>query len=302
MSKSKKSDVGKGIRALLANIDKAEKTKSKVPRASKKIIEIAENELLTSYLEPNPFQPRKDFKSEDLDELISSIEVHGIIQPIAVRKLNNKSYQIISGERRWRAAKKLKLKNVPVHILEADDQAMLEIALLENVQRADLNPLEIAIGYERLINECKLTHEELSKRIGKKRSSISNYLRLLKLSPSVQNALQQDKISMGHAKVLAGIERIEMQTFLLGKIIQNDLSVRATENLIKAAESTPSKGTITKKVTKADAEVAKIKKQISEKIGTKVTIQRSNNGKGFIKIPFVSDTEFNDIIDSLLDN
>ena len=231
MGKSSKKDVGKGIRALLTNIEKTDVT-TQSKKKFDSTDDIEENELELSFIEPNPFQPRRDFNQDELEELRQSIAIHGIIQPIAVRKLNAKSYQIISGERRWRAAKALKLKKVPVHILEVNDQSMLEIALLENIQRADLNPVEIAISYQRLIDECNLTHEMLSKRIGKKRSSISNYLRILKLSPSVQNALTEGQISMGHAKVLGGIEAIEIQTMLLGNIIRDGLSVRGTEQLV----------------------------------------------------------------------
>lgn len=224
---------------------------------------------------------------------------HGIIQPIAVRKLGGKTYQIISGERRWRAAKQLKLEKVPVHIIEADDQTMLEMALLENIQRADLNPIEISISYQRLIDECELTHEELSSRLGKKRSSISNYLRLLKLSPSVQNALKNNQISLGHAKVLGGVERIEMQTMYLGKIITDDLSVRATESLIKTNIS--SSGTAQQSSPK-DANLESLKNQLSEYLGAKAQISRNNKGVGAIKISFSSDDELNDIIEAIMDN
>lgn len=297
MSKTNKKEVGKGIRALLANIDSLEKGKNTKTVAPKKIT-IRDNEIDLKYLVPNPFQPRKEFDRQELNELVQSIKIHGIIQPIAVRRLNSKNYQIISGERRWRAAKELRLEKVPVHILEADDQSMLEIALLENVQRADLNPMEIAVGYERLIQESTLTHEELSERVGKKRSSISNYIRLLKLSPSVQEAIKENKITLGHAKVLAGIERREMQTLLLGRILENDLSVRSTEAI---ARSTISSKKTNFKIEPKNQMVEKINRELSEKFGKKINITRSQKGSGFIKIPFSSDDEFNDIIDSLLE-
>ena len=297
MSKSSKKDVGKGIRALLSNIDKSDsgnkKEVGKIPD-----LPMETNRIPLKQIEPNPYQPRRTFDKEELEELMVSIQTHGIVQPLAVRKLNKNSYQIISGERRWRAAKKLKLDKVPVHILEADDQAMLEIALLENIQRADLNPVEIALSYQRLIDECKLTHEELSNRLGKKRSSISNYLRLLKLSPSVQEALKDQKISLGHAKVLAGVDLIEMQTLLLGRIMRDDLSVRATETLVKNI----SKSSSTKKEMTPQSPIMKeLTKKLSERIGAKISIQRSQKGNGYIRIPFASDMDFNEIIDSLLD-
>ena len=298
MSKSNKKDVGKGIRALLANIDKTEKS-GKAGSSSLKKIDVKENQIQLDFLEPNPFQPRRDFDAEELEELKESIATHGIIQPLAVRKLNEKKFQIISGERRWRAAKELKLKKVPVHILKADDQAMLEIALLENIQRADLNPIEIALSYQRLITDCKLTHKDLSERLGKKRSSISNYLRLLKLSPSVQEAIKSNQISMGHAKVLAGIDLIEKQTLILGKIIAGDLSVRATEALLKTSVKKSKKSKPDK--DEFHAEIGKISDKLSEKIGSKIKITRDSKGRGNVKIPFNSDKEFNDIIDILLD-
>lgn len=297
MSKSNKKDVGKGIRALLSNIDKKESRKGSTvlkPESSG-----TPNKLPLGYIEPNPYQPRTEFDTEKLEELIQSISTHGIIQPIAVRKLNSKAYQIISGERRWRAAKHLKLEKVPVHILEADDQAMLEIALLENIQRADLNPIEISISYQRLIDECNLTHEELSERLGKKRSSITNHLRLLKLSPSVQEAVSQDKISLGHAKVLAGIEHVEIQTMILGRILRDGLSVRATEQIVKA--STKSKKKSVASTPSSDANLESVKKKMSELLGTSVQISRSASGKGFLKIPFTSDIELNDVIELIMD-
>lgn len=296
MSKSNKKEVGKGIRALLSNIDKKEKSQRSYATAGENK---ESRELPLKQIEANPFQPRREFDEEQLEELVTSISTHGIIQPIAVRKLSSKTYQIISGERRWRAAKQLKLEKVPVHIIEADDQTMLEMALLENIQRADLNPIEISISYQRLIDECSLTHEELSSRLGKKRSSITNYLRLLKLSPSVQNALKNNQISLGHAKVLGGVDRIEMQTMFLGKIITDDLSVRATEGLIKSASSTSgSSGPASPK----DANLESLKNKLSEYLGSRAQISRNNKGIGAIKIPFSSDDELNDIVEAILDN
>ncbi len=296
MSKSNKKEVGKGIRALLSNIDKKEKSQRSYPTAGDNK---ESRELPLKQIEANPFQPRREFNEEQLEELVMSISTHGIIQPIAVRKLSSKTYQIISGERRWRAAKQLKLEKVPVHIIEADDQTMLEMALLENIQRADLNPIEISISYQRLIDECSLTHEELSSRLGKKRSSITNYLRLLKLSPSVQNALKNNQISLGHAKVLGGVDRIEMQTIFLGKIITDDLSVRATEGLIKSA-STKSGSSV--QASPKDANLESLKNKLSEYLGSRAQISRNNKGIGTIKIPFSSDDELNDIVEAIMDN
>lgn len=295
MSKSNKKEVGKGIRALLSNIDKKEKSQQSVSSGG---IDKESRELPTKQIEANPFQPRREFDEDQLEELVTSIATHGIIQPIAVRKLSSKSYQIISGERRWRAAKQLKLVKVPVHIIEADDQTMLEMALLENIQRADLNPIEISISYQRLIDECSLTHEELSSRLGKKRSSITNYLRLLKLSPSVQNALKNNQITLGHAKVLGGVERIEMQTMLLGNIITDDLSVRATESLIKSKVTSSGSS---QQASAKDANLESLKNKLSEYIGSRAYISRNKKGVGAIKIPFSSDDELNDIVEAIMD-
>ena len=299
MSKSSKKDVGKGIRALLSNIEKGGNTEV-VKKKFEHLEEVEENELSIKLIEPNPFQPRKEFNEEELKDLIQSVKTHGIIQPIAVRRLNASSYQIISGERRYRAAKALKLKTVPVHILKVNDQSMLEIALLENIQRSDLNPIEIAISYQRLIDECKLTHEELSERLGKKRSSISNYLRVLKLSPSVQESLKNNQISLGHAKALGGISEIEIQTFLLGKILSDELSVRATEQLIKSYSS--NNKTRSKQAKNVDPLLNSVINRLSEHLGSKVRIKTDSKGKGVIQIPFGSNNELNDIIDLIIDS
>lgn len=299
-NKSNKKDVGKGIRALLANIDKKQTDAVSLAVGSAPVASATPlSEIDIKQIEANPYQPRTAFDEEELQELSTSIKTHGLIQPITVRKLNAKKYQIISGERRWRASQLAGLKTVPVYIRKADDQGMLEMALLENIQRSDLNPMEIAISYQRLIDECDLTHEELSERLGKKRSSISNHLRVLKLAPSVQLALKEKTISLGHAKILAGMELIEEQTMALGEILSKGLSVRATEILVKSITNpqTSSKSN----AARVNPEIARITDELSESIGTKVKIDRSDKGNGQIKISFSSDSEFNDIIDRILD-
>lgn len=301
MSKSNKKAVGQGIKALLSNIDKKQNKKSSpqshllVEKADPAVVEI-------KYLEANPWQPRKDFDHDKLEELAYSIKTHGIIQPIAVRRLNSTSYQIISGERRWRAAKKIGLKSVPVHIIEADDQTMLEVALLENIQRDDLNHMEVALSYQRLIDECNLTHEDLSERLGKKRSSISNHLRLLRLSPSVQEALREDKITMGHAKALAGVERLEIQTMLLGNILNNELSVRDTESLVRKSKAPNTKNRDDKSNEQIDPNVKKLEDDLSLHLGAKAKIKASRSGSGQLVINFRNNDELSDIIEAILDN
>ena len=297
MSKGSKKDVNKGIRALLANIDSKSGSKNKDSSSTEKIQSTGIVEIAISSIEPNPFQPRTDFDQAELEELAVSIKTHGIIQPLTVRKLSGKKFQIISGERRWRASKISGLKNIPVYVREADDQGMLEMALLENIQRANLNPVEEAISYQRLIDECDLTHEELSDRLGKKRSSITNFLRVLKLAPSVQKALRSRTISLGHAKVLAGIEETEKQTFLLGEILSKGLSIRATEKFLKVTKS--SKSTSIPRET--DPQIAKMQDNIGDVIGTKIKIHRSDKGIGMIQIYFKSDNELNQIVDTILD-
>ena len=289
----KKKEIGKGIRALLANIEQENNSSPQIAKSESKANVAVDIELI----EANPFQPRTEFDQEQLEDLSESIKTFGVIQPITLRKLSSKKYQIISGERRWRASKLAGLTEIPAYVREADDQGMLEMALLENIQRADLNPLEVAISYQRLIDECDLTHEELSQRLGKKRSSISNYLRVLKLSPSAQTALKMDRISLGHAKVLAGVEPIENQIGVLEEILSKGLSVRATERLVQSKTSKSSNGTTSKVL---HPEVRKYQDQLADKVGRKVAISRNDQGKGSIKITFKNDDELNQIMESLL--
>ncbi len=292
MSSKKKKEIGKGIRALLANMEQ-ENSSTPVKSEGKGNVEVE-----IQLIEANPFQPRTEFDEEQLADLSVSIKTFGIIQPITLRRLNDKKYQIISGERRWRASQMAGLKKIPAYVRDADDQGMLEMALLENIQRSDLNPLEVAISYQRLLDECDLTHEELSQRLGKKRSSISNYLRVLKLSPSSQKALKMEHISIGHAKILVGIEPIERQIGILEEILSKGLSVRATERLIESKKSNSSTNSGSKK--DIHPEVRKYQDNLSEKIGGKVAITRNDKGKGSIKINFKNDQELNQIMDILL--
>ncbi len=298
MSKSNKKDVGKGIRALLANIDK--KSDADKKDSTKKKDQAVMSEIVIHHIEINPFQPRVDFDEDELSDLAESIKTHGLIQPITVRRLNARKYQIISGERRWRAAQIAGLKTLPVYIRETDDQGMLEMSLLENIQRTDLNPMEVAISFQRLIDECDLTHEALSSRLGKKRSSITNYLRLLRLAPSVQKAVKEQVITMGHAKLLAGIKEPEKQAMVLGEIISKGLSVRGTELLVKGQMALRKEKPDKSKKSK-HPEVERIIDELSDFIGNRIRIDRSDSGRGFIKISFSSDREFNEIVDRILD-
>jgi len=230
--KVRKKELGLGIKALLSNIDhQVEESPEMVVKELSHTIAL----ISVSAIEVNPFQPRKEFDENGLNELAESLKTHGLIQPITVRRLNENRYQLISGERRLRAAKIAKLKEIPAYIRIADDQEMLEMALVENIQREELNAIEIAITYKRLIEECELTHEALSERVSKNRTSVTNYLRLLKLPPEIQQALKLKLISMGHARALVGVDNILLQNALFKETIDRNLSVRALEKLIREA-------------------------------------------------------------------
>lgn len=298
MSK-KKEQLGQGLRALLGNIDNSESgadlKKEVVDELSKRTEEIAIDDI-----EINPFQPRKEFDQEELLALVQSIKTLGLIQPITVRSVSESRYQIISGERRWRASKLAGLKSIPAYIRIADDQGMLEMALVENIQRSDLNPLEIAISYQRLIDECDLQHDELAKRVGKERSTVSNYVRLLKLPPDIQSALKSKKLSMGHARALIGLEDPSQQLFVYKKLIKDGLSVRQTEAVVRELKN-PSQSIKKAPATVEHPEVKKIKDRLSYVLGSKVEINRTARGKGKIVIHFNSDDQFNNIVDQIDD-
>ena len=304
MSKeTNKLQIGKGIRALLTNIEErgTAPTGQELQELSRETLEVP-----VDAIEANPYQPRTDFDEQALEELTQSIRVHGIIQPLTLRRLQEGKYQLIAGERRWRAAQKAGLTHIPAYIRLADDQGMLEMAIVENIQRADLNAMEMAFSLQRLIDECKLTHEELSTRVGKQRSTVSNFLRLLKLPPRVQQALRKDEISMGHAKSIAGLEDISAQLMVLGEITSKDLSVRDTEKLVakyqqgtgygkeKKEGSDKKKGQTTK-----SADINSIEQNLRSMLGVKVEVQYHQDGSGQIRIPFKSDKELNYVLDLL---
>ena len=293
---SKKKEVGKGIRALLSNIEKSnnpDERKRSIKKLSKDAAMVPVEKIDT-----NPYQPRTEFNSDELMELAKSIKVHGLIQPLTLRTMGDDRFQLIAGERRLRACKMAGLPEVPAFIRVANDQEMLEMALVENIQRSNLNAMEISISYQRLMDECNLTHEALSERVGKNRSTITNYVRLLKLPPTIQSAIKQERISMGHARAIAGIEDLPLQLSVFKQIISKSLSVRATEQLIKSYHSNKKTAKPSSNPT-ISAEVAKIRDRISGFIGSKVDIKRNNKGAGQIVIKFNSDKEFNNIIDVL---
>ena len=250
-------------------------------------------------IEVNPNQPRNHFDEEALQELSDSIKIHGLIQPITVRRLDQKTFQLISGERRWRASKMAGLEEVPAYIRIANDQEMLEMALIENIQREDLNAVEIALTYQRLKEECGLTDEKLSERVGKKRTTVTNYMRLLSLPPSIQTAIKSKTISMGHARALAGVEDYGMQNALLQQTTSKGLSVRALEKLVSDYNSPKPK----KEKKAVPTEYRDVEQAFREYFGMKrINIKVKDGGKGQIVIPFDSVLQLNQILDRIDDD
>ncbi|MBS1682599.1 MAG: ParB/RepB/Spo0J family partition protein [Bacteroidetes bacterium] len=293
---TKKKALGRGLSALLSDSE-GEKSEVEVVAPSLGAPASNLNEISVNEVETNPFQPRTHFDQEALNELAESIKVHGIIQPITVRKLSHNQYQLISGERRFQASKLAGLKTLPAYVRTANDQQMLEMALIENIQRENLNPIEISLSYQRLISECNLKQEELGERVGKNRTTVTNYLRLLKLPPDIQIALRDNRLSMGHARAIINVENPESQLFIFKKTISEDLSVRAVESLARElAEG--SKNKIETKPAGASKEVHQLQSRLSSHFGTKVTV-KSDGKKGDIRIPFLSVEDLNRILDIL---
>ncbi|MEX0273376.1 MAG: ParB/RepB/Spo0J family partition protein [Flavobacteriaceae bacterium] len=289
MSKTpKKQALGRGLSALLK--DPENDIQSATDKNAEKVVgNIVELELAT--IEVNPFQPRSNFNDEGIRELASSIRELGVIQPITVRKVGFNQYQLVSGERRFRASKLVGLETIPAYIRIANDQESLEMALVENIQRQDLDPIEIALSYQRLIDEIGLTQERLSDRVGKKRSTIANYMRLLKLDPIIQTGMRDGFLSMGHGRALVNIESQQDQLNLYKKIIGDSLSVRETEQLVKNYRAGTPVVNRTKKAPTPNF-AKKGSKQLEEHLDTKVNVTASENGKGKILVPFGSKEEF----------
>lgn len=289
----KKQALGRGLSALLK--DPENNIQSVADKNADKVVgNIIELDI--EAIEINPFQPRSNFNEEALQELAVSIRELGVIQPITVRKLDFNKYQLISGERRLRASKIVGLSTVPAYIRIANDQESLEMALVENIQRHDLDPIEIALSYQRLIDEINLTQEQMSERVGKKRSTIANYLRLLKLDPIIQTGIRDGFISMGHGRAIINIDDHDVQTDIYQKIVSQNLSVRETETLVKnyqdSLKPAPAKAPKGTGFKVADDQ----KKTIANYFGAKVDVKVAGNGKGKITIPFHSEEDFNRII------
>lgn len=294
----KRSALGKGLSALLENAETDITSKSNSSGLVGSV-----SMLPISSIEANPFNPRTNFEKVALEELSQSIAIHGIIQPLTVRKLGRDKYQLISGERRFRASQLAGLTEVPAYIRVANDQTMLEMALVENIQREDLNSIEVALSYQRLIEECSLTQDQLSQKIAKSRSSITNHLRLLKLPADIQASVRDNVISMGHARALvsAGDEVLQMAIF--NRIVEDGLSVRNAESLIREGYVEPRTPSVNPVKKSSGASISKsqftFKEHLTDKLSTKVEIQKSASGTGKVIINFNSEVDLNRIIEIL---
>ena len=286
---TKKQALGRGLSALLS--DPSNDIKSVDDKNADKVVgSIVELDL--NSIDVNPFQPRTSFNEESLRELASSIRELGVIQPITVRKLEGNQFQLISGERRFRASKSIGLKSIPAYIRIANDREMLEMALVENIQRKDLDPIEIALSYQQLIEEIKLTQEELSTRVGKNRSTVANFLRLLKLDPIIQTGIRDGFLTMGHGRALINVVELDTQLEIYKKILKDKLSVRQTEQLVKNVREGKSLNKTNTNPKEIPKFIKKGIKEISSYLGHKVEIKVSGKEKGRIIIPFHSEEDF----------
>lgn len=294
----KKQAMGRGLSALLKDPEN-DIISVKDKNADKVVGSIIELDL--EFIEINPFQPRTNFNEESLQELATSIRELGLIQPITVRKLDFNKYQLISGERRLRASKIIGLKTIPAYIRLADDNESLTMALVENIQRHDLDPIEIALSYQRLMDEIQLTQEQVSDRVGKKRSTVANYLRLLKLDPIIQSGIRDGFISMGHGRAIINVENLEVQTDIYQKIVSQNLSVRDTETLVKNyQESLKTKTDNSDSIKISKGKVFSVnalnKKAINDYLGVFIDVKVAANGTGKLTIPFASEADFDRIM------
>jgi ParB family transcriptional regulator, chromosome partitioning protein len=298
----KKKALGRGLSALLRDNTPEDKLDVDIqsPATASPVSGIAE--IPIEEIEANPFQPRTHFDQEALQELSESIKVHGIIQPITVRRLTNNQYQLISGERRFQASRIAGLKRIPAYIRSANDQQMLEMALIENIQRENLNAIEIALSYQRLISECSLKQDELGERVGKNRATVTNYLRLLRLPPDIQIAVRDNKLSMGHARAIINVENPDKQLYIFKKTLEEDLSVRKVEEMVREMSPRKTENTGFEKGSSASPppsrEISQLQSRLSSHFGTRVVV-KSDGAKGEIKIPFLSVEDLNRVIDIL---
>lgn len=306
MSKQQRG-LGRGIGALLGDVGDLESLRSPVGYVNKEVVGTKEPQdtadvlrIPVDMIEPNPFQPRMSFDQEALEELALSIRTFGLIQPITVRKKSDNRYQIISGERRFKACRMTGMTMVPAYIRDANDQGMLEMAIVENIQRENLDPIEVAMSYQRLIDECSLTQEQMADRVGKKRASVTNYLRLLKLPAKVQHDLKVGLLSVGHAKVILGVADQTLQEQLCDLVIKHGLSVRQLEDKIKELQGSPAKPQ--KKEVALPDDYYKVLEHIGKFFDKSISLKRTESGKGTMTIHFDSDTEISRFLKALEDS
>ncbi|OJW15316.1 ParB/RepB/Spo0J family partition protein [Mucilaginibacter sp. 44-25] len=304
MSTEKRNALGKGLSALLNDTPSVlpNKNNENRPSVSRPVSEVDSlgsiSEIKISEIEVNPFQPRTEFDEQALADLSASIKLQGLIQPITVRKVSAHAYQLISGERRLRASKLAGLSQIPAYVRTANDQQMLEMALIENIQRENLNAIEVALSFQRMIDECSLKQEELGDRVSKNRSTVTNYLRLLKLPPSIQASLRDNEISMGHAKALLAVEDPAAQLYIHQQIIKNELSVRKAEELVREIQKAPVKKE-GKQPEELSYQLKKIEDDLASKFSTKVRLKVNAQGNGSIEIPFLSEDDLGRILEML---
>ena len=301
MSAEKRNALGRGLSALLNDSESVNQSqnnnKANNVSSGPEVNNLGSvNEIKLSEIEVNPFQPRTDFDQEALAELADSIKLQGLIQPITVRRLNAHSYQLISGERRLRASKLAGLTHIPVYIRSANDQQMLEMALIENLQRENLNAIEVALSLQRMIEECNLKQDELGERVSKNRSTVTNYLRLLKLPPAIQASIREGEITMGHAKALITIDDPTKQIYIHQHIIQQGLSVRKTEELVRDMQRAPVKKE-GKQPEPISFQVQKIQDDLASKFSSRVKLKIGGQGRGTIEIPFLSESDLSRILE-----
>ncbi|MCH9822265.1 ParB/RepB/Spo0J family partition protein [Salibacteraceae bacterium] len=293
---NKKRALGRGLSALLENADTDITSKYS---AADSHVAGSISEIAIGSITPNPFQPRKQFSTEALQDLMDSIKVHGVIQPVTVRKVGNDQFQLISGERRFRASTLAGLPTIPAYVKIANDQSMLEMALIENIQRENLDPIEIAVSYERLIKECNLTQEEMAGRVGKSRVSITNFLRLLKLPDEIKKGLQERKLSMGHARALLSIDDEKKMMRLYYSILENSLSVRKVEEQSKELSNSDSDSSKRQKASPLSFEEKSWVSSLSNDYATKIALNRDVEGKGKLVFHFSSASEMEELIKKL---
>ena len=295
---NKRNALGKGLSALLESASTDITTNNRANNELGAVVGAVTN-LPLNQIEANPFQPRSHFEEQALSELAESIKIHGIIQPVTVRKMGYDRFQLISGERRFRASQLAGLENVPAYVRVANDQAMLEMALVENIQRENLDAIEIAISYKRLIDECSLTQEQLSEKVSKQRSTVTNYLRLLKLPAEVQLGIREKKISMGHARALINVEKADDMVDIYHQIMENDLSVREVEELTRDKKKIEPRLKHKNLTGDLDEKYKDKIKSLSKQYGAKIELKSNTQGEGKLIIPFTSEDELDRLIDAL---